>query len=113
MSKTVFDSHTLIDNNEKPLDCGCGGAYNTPYDPDGSGELQKNNIKLISAVLNETAAVQAGGIEYKICPDAKKVYVFSKGGTLDFCAVGIFDSLGIFDVVISANQKGKVILVIS
>jgi len=89
----------------------CKGAINTPYDPDGTGKTKEDNTKLIKSVIKKTAAFMAGGVKMKVDKEQKRVIVYSNG-CLDFCAIGIFDSLGIFKVTISSDAKHRVLVII-
>lgn len=89
----------------------CKGAKNVPYDPDGTGTVKEGNTQLIKSVVEKTAAFMAGGVKMKVEPENKRVIVYSNG-CLDFCAVGIFDSLGIFKVTISSDAKHRVLIII-
>lgn len=85
----------------------CRSNFNVPY---GTME-KKDNTDLISDILKNSPAFISGGIKFQVEKDNKRVIMYSNG-CLDFVGVGIFNSLGIFKVSITANQKQQVLIVI-
>lgn len=109
-SRKYPDGQWNVEEHVKPMyDCE-PESINTPYDPDGTGKPKKNNVKLIKKVLKKTAAISAGGLKMQVEDD--RVILYSNG-QLDFYAVGIFDSLGIFDVKITCDRKHRVLVIVS
>lgn len=88
----------------------CKEIIHNDYDPFNEGKVKPDNTKLIVSVLKKTAAVMTGGVTYKV--QGKRVKVRSNG-CKDFKAVGIMDSLGIFDTYFTCDTDGAILLMIS